>query len=74
MNSTQSASTSHPCFECEGGILLPVREPFTTRTSDGLEITIPDVSMERCNVCGDTVLSGEATADVNDRLAITRRY
>lgn len=56
----------HPCFECSGGILLPVREAFTTRTSDGLEITVPDVPMERCNVCGDTVLSGEATAYVNE--------
>lgn len=58
----------HPCFECEGGILRPVRESFTTRTSEGLEITIPDVAMERCNLCGDTVLSGEATAYVNDYL------
>ena len=59
---------SHPCFECEGGILLPICEPFTTRTSEGLEITVPDVAMERCNTCGDTVLSGEATAYVNDYL------
>jgi len=72
MNSTPSASECHPCFECEGGILLPVREPFTTRTSEGFEITIPDVPKERCNDCGDTVLSGEATACVNDRLATTR--
>jgi len=44
------------------------REPFTTRTSEGLEITIPDVPMECCNICGEAVLSGEATAYVNDYL------
>jgi hypothetical protein len=56
----------HTCFECQEGILLPVREAFTTRTSEGLEITVPDVLMERCNLCGDTLLSGEATAYVNE--------
>ena len=68
MKSKTSNTQGHPCFECEGGILLPVREPFTTHTSEGLEITIPEMPMERCNVCGDTVLSGEATAYVNDYL------
>lgn len=68
MKTKASINQGHPCFECDGGILLPVREPFTTRTSEGLEITIPDVPMERCDSCGDTVLSGEATAYVNDYL------
>ena len=68
MKTETSVTQGHPCFECDGGILVSVREPFTTRTSEGLEITIPDVLMERCNSCGDTVLSGEATAYVNDYL------
>jgi YgiT-type zinc finger domain-containing protein len=58
----------NPCFECDAGSLLPMCEPFTTHTSEGLEITIPDVPMDRCNSCGDTLLSGEATAYVNDYL------
>ncbi len=68
MKSKPHAPRGHPCFECEGGILRPVRESFTTRTSEGLEITVPDVTMERCNLCSETVLSGEATAYVNDYL------
>ncbi|MGL4399920.1 MAG: type II toxin-antitoxin system MqsA family antitoxin [Luteolibacter sp.] len=68
MKTKTSTTQGHPCFECDGGILLSVRESFTTRTSEGLEITIPDVPMERCNSCGDTVLSGEATAYMNDYL------
>jgi putative zinc finger/helix-turn-helix YgiT family protein len=66
MKSKTRNTKGHPCFECDGGMLLPVVEPFTTRTSEGLEITIPDVPMERCNVCGETVLSGEATNHVNE--------
>jgi hypothetical protein len=66
MKTTASHAKGHPCFECKGGILLPVCEAFIARTSDGLEITIPDVRMERCNLCGDTVLSGEAAAYVNE--------
>jgi len=61
-----SKTKGHVCFECDGGILLPVREPFTTRTSEGLEIIVPEVNMERCDKCGETVLSGEASAYVND--------
>ena len=74
MKTKTSNTIGHPCFECSKGTLLPVREAFTTRTSEGLEITIPDVAMERCNHCGDTVLSGAATAYVNDSLdrAISR--
>ncbi len=68
MKTKKSAAQGHSCFECEGGILLPVREPFTARTSEGMEITVPDVPMERCNSCGDIVLSGEATTYVNDFL------
>lgn len=68
MKTKTSIAQGHPCFECEGGILLPVREPFTARTFEGLEIIVPEVSMERCNSCGDTVLSGEATTYVNEYL------
>ncbi len=74
MKTKNETPNGQACFECESGILLAVREPFTTRTSEGLEITIPDVAMERCDSCGDTVLSGEATAYVNEYLdrAISR--
>lgn len=68
MKTKTSITQGHPCFECDGGILLSVCEPFTTHTSEGLKIIIPDVPMERCNSCGDTVLSGEVTAYVNDYL------
>jgi YgiT-type zinc finger domain-containing protein len=68
MKTNVSRTKGHPCFECHDGILRSVREPFITRTSEGLEITVPDVPMERCNHCGDTVLTGEASAYVNDYL------
>ncbi len=68
MKTKTSHTQCHPCFECSGGILLPLREPFVTHTSEGLEITVPDVPMERCNSCGDTVLSGDASTYVNDYL------
>jgi len=60
-----SAAKGHPCFECGIGTLVSVLEPFTTRTADGMEITVPDVSMERCTHCGDTVLSAAAAAIVD---------
>jgi len=65
MKTKASAANDHPCFECGTGTLVSVLEPFTTRTTDGMEITVPDVPMERCSHCGDMVLSAEAAAMVD---------
>ena len=54
------------CMECGSGILMTVREFFTTRTSEGLEITVPDVPLDRCAACGDTTLSAESAAMIDD--------
>lgn len=56
------------CFECGEGTMLPVRQDYTARTPEGLEITIPDVPMERCDHCGDLILSGETTAWIQNQI------
>lgn len=68
MSTPANPKPRNSCFECGEGTLYPVCEDYTARTSEGLEITIPDVPMERCDHCGDMVLSGEASAWIQDRI------
>jgi putative zinc finger/helix-turn-helix YgiT family protein len=68
MSTRANPKPRRSCFECGQGTLLPVREDYAARTPEGLEIIIPDVPMERCDHCGDVVLSGETSAWIHDQI------
>lgn len=54
-----------PCFECEGGILLPVLQDHRGCHPKLGEFVVPDVPMLRCGQCGDTVIGDEGNARID---------
>ena len=57
-----------PCFECADGVMKPVIEDFKTTLNDLGKVIIPNVPMERCNLCGDTVIGAEGNRLIDDYL------
>ncbi|MEO8616313.1 MAG: type II toxin-antitoxin system MqsA family antitoxin [Luteolibacter sp.] len=45
-----------PCSECEHGTMHRVIEAYETRSSDGNVVTVPDVTLYRCDQCGETLI------------------
>ena len=71
MNTTTTPLTetaNSPCFECADGVMETVIEDFQTTPNDLGEIIIPNVPMERCNLCGDTVIGAEGNSIIDDHL------
>lgn len=56
----KSSAFPKTCFECGAKAVRMVLEPFVTRTAEGLEITVPDVPLERCSKCGDVCIPAES--------------
>ena len=56
MKTAEPIKETLPCFECEGGTLLPVVEDYQTRLKGHGAITVPDVPKLRCDTCGETLL------------------
>lgn len=54
-----------PCFECEGGILRPVADTYTSQHPKLGKVSLPDISMFRCDCCGDTVLGDEGNRQID---------
>lgn len=48
--------------------MIPLVQSFVTE-SEGRSVTVPDVEMERCDACGETVLTPEGSAHVSRFLA-----
>jgi YgiT-type zinc finger domain-containing protein len=59
-------TTEERCFECEGGNYHPVTEDFEVETPEGKKIVVPSVPLLRCDRCGDTVVTPEATRYIQD--------
>lgn len=57
-----------PCFECDTGKYESVLVDYTTQTRDGREIVVPNVPMERCNVCGDTIIGSGGSEKIDDHV------
>ena len=52
-------SNPSSCFECESGVMRRVLLEYKSELAQYGEVTIPDVPMERCDQCGDTVIGEE---------------
>lgn len=58
-----------PCFECDDGVLETVVEEYTGTLASGEQFTFPGVKMEKCNVCGDTVIGAEGNRKIDQYIA-----
>ncbi|MBU6326135.1 MAG: type II toxin-antitoxin system MqsA family antitoxin [Verrucomicrobia bacterium] len=65
IQATELQEQSIPCFECETGFLQPVLRQHTVELPDGKKLTIPDVPMLECHVCGDLVTGDEGNDYIN---------
>ncbi len=54
--STLEEKKSTPCFECEGGVLKSIQKDYVSKHKTLGEITIPSVSMEQCDQCGELLI------------------
>ncbi len=63
-----TAPSAQPCFECENGVMLPIIEDYQTTLKDLGEVTVPNVPMERCNLCGDTVIGDQGNRLIDEHL------
>jgi len=61
-------SSDQPCFECDNGVMLPIIEDYQTTLKDLGEVTVPNVPMERCNLCGDTVIGDQGNRLIDEHL------
>ncbi len=68
MKTNSPVAATIPCPACEDGTLIPLVQDFETE-SDGRRITVRDVEMERCDACGETVLTPVGSAHVSRFLA-----
>ena len=59
MKNAETTMTTAPCFECEDGTLRAVIEDYKTTLPEVGKIVVPNVPMERCDECGDTVIGEE---------------
>ena len=64
MSSTKIAQ-QNPCFECDDGILETVIEDYSGTLANGKSFIVPKVPMERCNLCGDTVIGIEGNRKID---------
>ena len=67
MNATSDRKL--PCFECEDGFLETVVEDYTGELSNGASFSVSGVPMERCAVCGDTVIGDEGNRKIDAEIA-----
>lgn len=56
MKNAETTTTTAPCFECADGNLRVVLKDYKTYIPDVGKIIVPDVPMERCDECGDTII------------------
>jgi putative zinc finger/helix-turn-helix YgiT family protein len=54
-----------PCFECEGGTLLPMLRDHRTEHPKLGVVTVPDVPMLSCESCGSTVIGDEGNRRID---------
>lgn len=66
--SPSEKTSAIPCPSCDEGDLVPFVSDFKTET-DGKRFTVPDVAMERCSVCGETLLTPAGSKHVSEYLA-----
>jgi YgiT-type zinc finger domain-containing protein len=57
------------CSVCASGHYAEAFVPYQTTTSDGLEVTIPQVRVLRCSQCGDELLPPDAQKHIDEALA-----
>ena len=56
------------CFECEAGRLRAICEDYRTKLPSGLEVTVANVPMLRCESCGDKVICDEGNRKIDSWL------
>ena len=61
----QRSTASVPCFECEGGSLLPVLLDYSTDHPKHGSLTIPAVPMLQCDACRATVIGEEGNSRID---------
>lgn len=54
------------CFECDAGQMRPIFEDYMIELKSLGTVTIPQVPMQQCDCCGDTLIDGDGSAYIDD--------
>lgn len=58
--------TPYPCDECDGGTIQTIVEDYQMVTSDGNTVTVPAVTLERCDKCGVTLVPAKSSRYISE--------